>query len=352
MKKILITGGPVHGKIDDVKLVTNKFNGGRIAKLADILSSEFEIIYLCSKSTIKPKNQNIKIVIHDGIYEYYDLVLQYSKDVDSVILGAAVANLVPKEVIKGKFPSHNYREGDTIHIPFIIAPRVVDAIKKVNPKVHLFPFKLLSGTSHEELIRASYKMCLDSHATAVIANDARDLNKKYIITKEKSIIEYTDDTYHEFIRECLNDKYYHTELFEDTQKYTFSIDINSSSFKKEEQSHLIFGCVAERHEDGFLCSSRGKNSMDDIVFVKSVDDKKLTVHTSGKASLNAPLLNNLFKNNPNVKYIIHTHTFLNNVNTYEYAIPGTLRDSLRNIKDEEFNIANHGSFKLIKEIIW
>ena len=38
MKKILITGGPVHGKLDDVKMITNRFKGGLIAKLADELA--------------------------------------------------------------------------------------------------------------------------------------------------------------------------------------------------------------------------------------------------------------------------------------------------------------------------
>ena len=60
MKKILITGGPVHGKLDDVKLITNRFKGGLIAKLADELAETEQIIYLTAKGATLPKNTNIE----------------------------------------------------------------------------------------------------------------------------------------------------------------------------------------------------------------------------------------------------------------------------------------------------
>ena len=55
------------------------------------------------------------------------------------------------------------------------------------PGAHLFGFKLLSGVNHNELIKAAYGVLLESKATAIIANDAKDLNQKYIVTKERSI---------------------------------------------------------------------------------------------------------------------------------------------------------------------
>ena len=36
-KKILVTGGPVHAYLDDVKIITNRFKGGLMARLAEHL---------------------------------------------------------------------------------------------------------------------------------------------------------------------------------------------------------------------------------------------------------------------------------------------------------------------------
>ena len=33
MKRILVTGGPVHAFLDDVKIITNSFKGGLMARL-------------------------------------------------------------------------------------------------------------------------------------------------------------------------------------------------------------------------------------------------------------------------------------------------------------------------------
>ena len=43
--KILITGGPVHAKLDAVKFVTNRFKGGLIADLADNMSNHAKVTY-------------------------------------------------------------------------------------------------------------------------------------------------------------------------------------------------------------------------------------------------------------------------------------------------------------------
>src|ERR1035441_6034934 len=94
-------------------------------------------------------------------------VVELAPKYDAVILGAAVANLIPVERFPGKFPSHNYKPGDIIPFSLKIAPRIIDEVKAVAPKTHLFGFKLLSGVPHDELISAAYGVLLESHATAV-----------------------------------------------------------------------------------------------------------------------------------------------------------------------------------------
>tara|TARA_Y100000310_G_C20695203_1_gene825184 strand:- start:699 stop:1895 length:1197 start_codon:yes stop_codon:yes gene_type:complete len=379
MKKILITGGPVHAYLDDVKIITNKFKGGLMADLTvrflwlEKAGEAVDITYLASKDSHFPdiEEEQYKKVVHSGIYDYMEKVLELAPDMDAVILGAAVANLIPKNKIDGKFPSHNYKEGDTIPIDFTIAPRIIDRVKEVAPKTHLFGFKLLSGVEEAELIRAAYGIVLESKATAVIGNDAQSLLTKYIITKERGVHRIHNNYLAKWIMDMINDEYYKTVLIPrsteienenpnnfsmkstDLKKFLNIIKINRDEFITVEEG-LVFGtvalrCSAGRFEGGFLTTCRGKKELEGWTYVQGVDHNKREVYVRGekKASLNAPLLHSIFKANPEVKHIIHHHK--ENLwieNRYEYAPPGTVRDSVREGIGESFNVKNHGCFLL------
>jgi len=105
--KILVTGGPVHAKIDAVKFVTNRFKGGLTAKLADELREQgVQVTYLCSKGAKEPRSpglpmdapgwdSKVEVVYHDDFHDYRQKVKEMAPDFDAVVLGAAVANLIP-----------------------------------------------------------------------------------------------------------------------------------------------------------------------------------------------------------------------------------------------------------------
>ena len=358
MKKILITGGPVHGYIDAVKLVTNKFKGGLIAEMATNMAKKYtnnvHITYLTTKDSRVPEDlKNIDILFHDGFDDYMEKVKSLSQEMDSVILGAAVANLIPAETIKGKFPSHNYKPGDVIPINFKIAPRVVDEVKKVNPNVHLFAFKLLAGVPHEELVRAAYEIVLESKATAVFANQVQDLTTKYAITKERGEHKMHKDEIIDFIWDCIHDQYYKTEIIdhdhitlpldEDMNKFNLLKEIWKKRFTYTPEGY-VFGTIAVKRANSMITTGRGKKELNSQGYVINIDHENLIVPSyKNKVTLNAPLLDNIFKNNPEAYYIIHLHEFNKDIPTYDYAPPGTVRDSIRNIKGS-FNISGHGCF--------
>ena len=144
--KILVSGGPVHAYLDAVKIITNKFKGGRMYQLARELAGDYgyEVIYLTPKGIDRdpyygPKGF-CKIVFHDGFEDYRKKVLELAPQMDAVILGAAVANLIPANPWKGKFPSHDYKPGEIIPIDFTIASRIIDEVKEVAPDTHVFGF--------------------------------------------------------------------------------------------------------------------------------------------------------------------------------------------------------------------
>ncbi len=355
MKKILITGGAVHGKLDDVKLITNRFRGGLMAELADLLSPFFEVTYLTSRGSVLPQ-EVVGIIYHDGLYDYQDRVLKMAPDMDAVILGGAVANLIPQMPFSGKFPSHNYKPGDVINIPFVIAPRIIDQVKKVAPKTCLVGFKLLSGVSQNELIDAAYGVLQESGASVVIANDAKDLSKKFIVTKEKTAIPCNMGEVAEFLSGLIKSKYYKTVMVPYREAVDYLLKNNvlfnelKEQYKAKFEKHNNFGTVAVRiYENTFITTSRKKESVG--VYIDRVDHEQHIVYCEGecKATLNAPLLDRIFKANPRVAYIVHYHEIVEGLPLYEYETPATVADSQRHGIGKSFCIKHHGCYLLFNE---
>jgi len=108
----------------------------------------------------------------------------------------------------------------------------------------------------------------------------------------------------------------------------------------------FFGTIAKRansgFNSGFYTTIRGKNTLDidQFAYVRAVDHTNKTVYASEKVTLNAPLLAKLFEN-PNVEWVVHAHKEIDEISTLKYEMPGTVKDTMRDVK-ESFNIQHHG----------
>ncbi len=205
---------------------------------------------------------------------------------------------------------------------------------------------------NENNIDLLYKDLLSNKVHFIIVDNGL---RKYVLTKEKSIFEI--DNVEEFIEVADNDVFYKTE-FVDNDKVINIKDL--ALFKRYIEKYrnriertlyngkYLFGSIAVRtNDDEFITTIRGKENLEDYTIVKEVNHNKHTVYVSGKkATLNAPLLDILFKNK-DVKVIVHiNHEFDNTLPYNDYALPGTARDSIRN-NESSFNIKYHGLFYLI-----
>lgn len=179
-------------------------------------------------------------------------------------------------------------------------------------------------------------------------------NKQFVLTKEKSLFEILDRQ--EFINTASNDKYYKTVITgmniqgidADMELYRQYINKYRSSLQKTVYGgKYLFGSVAVKTTGGFITTIRGKEDLNDCTIVHSVDHNNRVVFvTRNKATLNAALLDYLFTINPSVKAIVHLNAVFDDSLPYlEYAFPGTVRDSQRDIRTS-FNIRQHGLFYL------
>ena len=206
--------------------------------------------------------------------------------------------------------------------------------------------KMYVSNINSEIIEETYRSLLENKWHFVILDVNGVLN---VLTKEKSLFEINNEQ--QFINEFEQDIYYKTIISnqkmiinendlkiykEYIQKYKDIMQRNIYGDK------YIFGSVAVKAENGFITTIRGKENLNDYTIVNSVDHINHTLNViKRKATLNAPLLDYLFKNDK-VKVIVHiNHEYDNNLPYYDYAFPGTVRDSIRNNKTS-FNIKHHG----------
>lgn len=131
-------------------------------------------------------------------------------------------------------------------------------------------------------------------------------------------------------------------------------DIFRSHFREDEDGN-VFGTIAirDKYQEFFITTARGKRELDDWVIVESVNHTSRTVYSGPKkATLNAPLLDYLFTNHPDIQAIVHWHDFDKIFPTLGYEEPGTIADTYRLLpKDcKGFNISEHGVFRLFDHI--
>lgn len=172
-------------------------------------------------------------------------------------------------------------------------------------------------------------------------------NNLFVLTKEKTIFKINNII--EFINEYQKNVFYKTNLInkkttinlQDLQIFKNYIKKYKKYLYKTKCNKYIFGCIAVKTNNGFITTTRGKQNLNDFTLVESVDHKNKIINViNKKATLNAPLLDHLFKN-PKIKAIVHLHKYNNNLPFYEYAFPGTVKDSIRN-NTTSFNIRHHG----------
>lgn len=179
--------------------------------------------------------------------------------------------------------------------------------------------------------------------------------RKFILTKERTIIEIDD--LDEFLDQVKKDRYYKTIIMDsnrdvdeqDLNIYQFYVNLfKDKLLKRKYHDQYYFGCVAVKTNKGIITTIRGKKNLAEYTIIKNVDHDQCIIYVNHKkATLNAPLLDYLFKNEK-VKTIVHLHEFDPNLPYDDYAFPGTVRDSIRD-NTKSFNITGHGVIYLFDE---
>jgi phosphopantothenate-cysteine ligase len=386
-KKALITSGGTIAPIDDVRHIGNFSSGEFPACLAEAcLLKRAEVFYVHGKGSKIPfqKNLNldpgqsflkemVRLWLLRSLYRKFEdrrllhlvgikTVPEYAtaledilrgNAIDIVFLGAAVSDFSPKKV-EGKIKS----QVDTLSLSLTKNPKIIDRVKKwTKQPIFQVGFKLLSGVSDEELINVAYSLLLSSRSDLVLANDLRQIRTGrrivYIVTPEKGAVRIDPsprqaDEIVEFVARRADTTHFKTkivgdfdilqdqrELFQSMKKYChifYRIGFMTPYLPQDSRSH---GSIALRipGTDQFLITARNSNkndlAYDDVVKVEEVDFNTHTILISSankrRASLNAPLIAEIFGKFPKINVVLHTHNRLIGIPTTDFPhTPGTV----------------------------
>lgn len=358
MKKLVISVGPIPARLDSVKFITNKFKGGLALKTLYMLIEKESIII---PTIIKWKNTELdnigdkkfNIVNINDVDEYYNWFKENAINYDIFILAGAVANLTPTKPFEGKFPSHLYKEGDKFNIEFTIAPRSIDIIKKINPTACLIGYKLFDCETDAELIEVGRTVLHESKANIIFANTPKDAkNRKLALMQDNSVIDCTFEQHVDLILKLIDSRFYKTEIIDEYAKTEENYELYQL-VNLFEQSIDKFGTIAFKTKEGGIITTCRGHQKGLASYIYSIDNNKLIIKATQKATLNAPLLLNFLKNT-DYDYVVHRHNFLPNMHSYSYQFPGTTEETLYGASTLPFNIESHGYIKgyNIQDVDW
>lgn len=190
MKKIIITAGGTSERIDNVRKITNSSSGKLGLIIANKLlesNDDLLIYYICSKNSLRPNSDKVRIIEVDGTIDLKNKVenLLVNNHIDYFIHSMAVSDYMTDYVTTLK----NIKECDDMeHIKVIggnkissyesnlvivlkPTPKIISIIKDLSPSTYLVGFKLLDGVSKEELIEVAKKLRDKNRCDLVVAND-------------------------------------------------------------------------------------------------------------------------------------------------------------------------------------
>jgi len=204
--KLIITAGGTTERIDDVRSITNTSTGRLGNTIGRTILKNYgknieTLYYLHGIRAEPPVGENVISIPIQGVKELEEKLrnLLETEEIGGVIHSMAVSDYTVKEVTttqalkEGKALDSSKKISSEIEDLVIVmekTPKVIQFIKKWNPKTILVGFKLLSDVPREELIDVGHNLLLKNKCTFVLANDLKEIHATghagYLIHEDKT----------------------------------------------------------------------------------------------------------------------------------------------------------------------
>ena len=180
-KKAIVTAGALSEKIDAVRIITNQSSGKMGIAIADELAFRgADVVLIKGDAFVSPseKMQEINVCSSQELLSG----IKKNKDYDIIVHCAAVPDFRVKPT-KGKLPS-----GKGIKLKLVPVKKILDELKKINPKGFAVGFKAEADVSDNKLVDSAFERLKKSKIDLIVANRisgktsfGSDMNEVFII---------------------------------------------------------------------------------------------------------------------------------------------------------------------------
>lgn len=188
-KKVLVTAGATREPIDDVRFITNRSSGKMGVALAESCHLRgVNVLLVRAKTAVKPR-----VLLPEETFATVDDLAKILKSnipqFDVCFHTAAVSDFTLQETFRGKISSKR-----RLTLKLKPQKKIIDMIKKINPRIKLIAFKAEWRLKELELIKRAYEKLTQTKADAVVVNDVGrkdrgfevDTNEVYIVLPNQS----------------------------------------------------------------------------------------------------------------------------------------------------------------------
>ena len=192
-KKILITAGPTHEKIDPVRYIGNYSTGKMGFALAEVCAQRGADVRLItgpvSLTTVHPAIRRTDVESAD---EMYEAAIEVFPEMDAAILCAAVADFRPEKQGQEKLKRDDHERLTLSFVQNKDIARALGGKKRPGQVLAGFALEMNDGISHakEKLIRKDLDMIVLNSLEDEGAGFRHDTNKITIINREGNIENY------------------------------------------------------------------------------------------------------------------------------------------------------------------
>ncbi len=188
-KKVLVTGGGTIEPIDNVRVITNRGSGKMGKALAEICYRYgAEVKFIHSEQSVR-SHLPIQSIPFQSLNDLSEILEKEVPNSDLLFHTAAVSDFT-SDAVAGKIESSK-----EIRIELKPTPKIINRIKKWNPKIQLIGFKAITSNSGKEISLQSEKLFNNANTDYVVVNDVsrHDIgfeaneNEVYVVSRDQKV---------------------------------------------------------------------------------------------------------------------------------------------------------------------
>jgi phosphopantothenoylcysteine decarboxylase / phosphopantothenate---cysteine ligase len=191
-KKILVSAGGTYEEIDNVRGITNRSSGKMGLEIAREAFIQGADVTMVTGRMDVPIPEVFERVQAESTEEMQGALIELLPENDIFISTAAVSDFTVEKTLVKKTGKISSEENLTVILK--PSPKLLNTVKKINPKIFLVGFKAEYNVTEEELILMAQKRIETSGADFIVANDVSVEGAGFGSDKNQVII-IDDDTF-------------------------------------------------------------------------------------------------------------------------------------------------------------